>query len=385
VALENMGQTGAAAGVYRSLAASSSDYYYRMLAQQRLGTVGRTDHWDDLPMFRHLLQSAVDADELTVGAGHEAWALSDPGLGLDHLLEERKKIIYQPELTQGSAELNITLRRLKTLAAVGAMDLAFLEADRLAEIASRTRRAAGGRSMSSDERRQFEAELDALRGRLFAFRSAYLAEAQVYDRFVRLQYSYRKTLYTGAAREDKGVARRRFLPLCYPAELLDASRTHHLHPALILAIMRNESLYQADILSGANARGLMQVLPSTAAKICRRTGQTTPDYDQLFEPAVNIELAAWYISALIEEFDGQLPLALASYNAGPFNVKRWVRQAPNISMELFVETIPFEQTNQYVKKILGTFYEYRMHYAGVKSMPDLSPAVRSQFLDAVNF
>jgi soluble lytic murein transglycosylase len=149
--------------------------------------------------------------------------------------------------------------------------------------------------------------------------------------------------------------------------------------------MRTESYYQPDILSYANARGLMQILPPTGDKIARRMGAAALDYDDLFRPEINIRFGAWYLGALVDEFSGQLPLAFASYNGGPFNVKRWVDQAGDVTLAEFIETIPFDQTRLYVKKILGTMYRYRLLFFGRPALPDLETPLIKAHGDKINF
>jgi len=101
-------------------------------------------------------------------------------------------------------------------------------------------------------------------------------------------------------------------------------------------------------------------MPRTGAFIARRQGHEDFTVDQLLEPEVNIDFAAWYLASLIERFDGRIPLALASYNGGPHNVRLWLRShSPNMPLEAFLETIPFTQTHRYVRRVLTHYEAYR--------------------------
>ncbi|MDY6852157.1 MAG: lytic transglycosylase domain-containing protein, partial [Thermodesulfobacteriota bacterium] len=240
--------------------------------------------------------------------------------------------------------------------------------------------------LSKADRRNLERNLKRLKIRLFALSSVFLAEIGDYRGFVKLQYKYSSFLVTGRSEQDKLKARRRFHPLAYPGPVFRAAEEFNLHPALILALIRTESYYNPDIISVANARGLMQILPTTGQKIAARLNRPPPHPEALFDPETNIYFGCWYLAGLIREFDGQLPLAVASYNAGPFNVKRWVSQINGkVSLEEFIETIPFDQTRKYVKKVLGAFYMYRFLFCGKAPGLDLTSPVSKVFLNRIDF
>ena len=394
--LEASGRRKEAKDIYLGLADSRKDYYYRMLAEQRLGRVKRQDAWTDMSRFETLLAprrpelqdsfnrlasldrpTAVDAvlplKRAAVGEeGHSAWALSDPGLSLGNLWQERTRLASLTLPDGAAPELAAAWARLKDAAAAGTLDLAHLEADLIRDIMKKKP------LKPSPDSQEFVT-------RLFAFSSAYLARSERYVEFVRLQYKYYRMLLAGRPEEQKDKAIRRLTPLAFPGQVFSASREFNIHPALILAIMRTESNYQPDIISVANARGLMQILPSTGKKISAHLGEKLGPPNALFTPKNNVRYGGWYISALIKEFDGQIPLAVASYNGGPFNVKRWVNRSPDMTLEEFVETIPFKQTRQYVKKVLGAYYQYRLQFAEAKEAPNLDAPLRKTALGKINF
>lgn len=144
-------------------------------------------------------------------------------------------------------------------------------------------------------------------------------------------------------------------PLLYPrpfdAEVAAAARSVKLPATLLYAVLRQESLYQAHAVSSANARGLMQLLPATAAATARRIRRPVPSAGDLLRPAVNVPLGAAYLRELVDRFDGQVVLALAGYNAGPGAVRRWLPDVP-LAVDLWVENIPFNETRAYVQRVM---------------------------------
>ncbi|MCA9575768.1 MAG: transglycosylase SLT domain-containing protein [Polyangiales bacterium] len=154
----------------------------------------------------------------------------------------------------------------------------------------------------------------------------------------------------------------------------EAALRHGLDPNLLFAIMRVESVYQQGIISYAGAIGLAQIMPRTGRLIAEARGMTDFDTGDLVDPAVNLDFAAWYLASLIERFDGHLPLAIASYNGGPHNVRRWLRaHGPGQPIDAFLEFIPFEQTHRYVRRVLT-------HYQAYRAQAGLPPEVLSMAL-----
>jgi len=124
--------------------------------------------------------------------------------------------------------------------------------------------------------------------------------------------------------------------------------------------MRVESVYHRQIVSHAGAVGLMQIMPRTGRLISRELGVEDFDTIDLLNPRTNLEFAAWYLSSLIKRFDGRLPLAIASYNGGPHNVRVWMSGYPQtMPLDAFLERIPFEETHRYVRRVLTNYAAYR--------------------------
>jgi len=157
-----------------------------------------------------------------------------------------------------------------------------------------------------------------------------------------------------------GWARAQERPRAYEATVNRVARRHGLDPNLLLAVMRTESVYQRRILSYAGAIGLMQIMPRTGRLIANAVGREDYSSADLLDAETNLDFAAWYLASLIERFDGRLPLAIASYNGGPHNVRRWLRDHPDaMPLDAFLEFIPFEQTHRYVRRVLTHYAAYR--------------------------
>lgn len=144
-------------------------------------------------------------------------------------------------------------------------------------------------------------------------------------------------------------------------DLVQASAARHgIDPNLLLAVMRVESVYDAEIVSYAGAIGLLQIMPRTGRLIAHQLGLHDFHTDDLLDPRTNIELAAWYLSSLITRFEGRVPLAIAAYNGGPHNVRRWMEEyGPDMPLDAFLERIPFDQTYRYVRRVLSHYVVYR--------------------------
>jgi len=130
-----------------------------------------------------------------------------------------------------------------------------------------------------------------------------------------------------------------------------AARTD-VDPALILGLIRQESSFNEKARSPANARGLMQIIPSTGLRLARQAGIKGYRTDKLYQAETNIILGTNYLSSLIKRY-GKLEFALAAYNAGGSRVDLWRKKFGDVDMPEFVEQIPFSETRGYVKQVLG--------------------------------
>jgi len=132
-------------------------------------------------------------------------------------------------------------------------------------------------------------------------------------------------------------------------------------PELVYAVMREESGYRPKVLSVSGARGLLQIMPETGERLAVREALADFSPDDLFIPSINIRLGSAYLEQLMAQFDGQRSAAIASYNAGPDAVSGWLTAGPFDDDE-WVEAIPYDQTREYVKRVLRSLHVYRALY-----------------------
>ena len=150
-------------------------------------------------------------------------------------------------------------------------------------------------------------------------------------------------------------------PLDYWPLIQKYSQLHGLDPYLIAALMAQESTFTAEIRSSANARGLMQLMPSTGRMYARKVGMKGFTTASLLQPETNVRLGTQYFKDLVDRFGG-VHYALAGYNAGEHRVVRWQSEAPGLPADEFIDNIPFPETQNYVKRIIGTTEDYRRLY-----------------------
>jgi soluble lytic murein transglycosylase len=156
------------------------------------------------------------------------------------------------------------------------------------------------------------------------------------------------------------------LRILYPVNYWDLIRRHSadrgLDPYLVAALIAQESTFTVDVRSSANAYGLMQLLPSTGRQYARKLGISRRFSLKLLTTAEsNVRMGTAYFSDLVKQFGGA-HYALATYNAGPNRVARWIAERPGIERDEFIDDIPFPETQNYVKRILGTAEDYRRLY-----------------------
>lgn len=145
-------------------------------------------------------------------------------------------------------------------------------------------------------------------------------------------------------------------------------------PAFINAITRQESNFDPSAVSSADARGLMQLLPSTAALVARRIGVAYRLPDLTGNPEVNIRLGAAYLEQMLDRYAGALPLAAAAYNAGPGRVDQWLGtygdpRGDDVDMIDWIEQIPFTETRNYVQRVIENVIVYRASDQAAASRP----------------
>jgi len=150
-------------------------------------------------------------------------------------------------------------------------------------------------------------------------------------------------------------------PLPWPDDVQQLAADGGVEPALVYSVMREESGYRPSALSVAGARGLLQLMPETAVRLAREAGLPEPSPESLYEPRVNLALGSRYLAQLLGRFGGRASAAIASYNAGPQAVARWL-EGSALADDEWVESIPYDQTRAYVKRVLRSLHAYRMLY-----------------------
>lgn len=172
---------------------------------------------------------------------------------------------------------------------------------------------------------------------------------------------YDRAVFTLKAGEDLRLYALRF-PLPHARPLRAEAKKHGLDPAWVAALIRAESAWLTDARSHANARGLMQLLPATARDEAKRRGLPWGGDASLFHPLANLALGTAHLQHMLARHGGKPYLATAAYNAGPTPVARWLAQRPPHEPDLWIETIPYHETRDYVARILAfsVIYDWRL-------------------------
>jgi peptidoglycan lytic transglycosylase len=150
-------------------------------------------------------------------------------------------------------------------------------------------------------------------------------------------------------------------PIQYFDDLRDEAVRQGLDPALVAALVCQESTFDAGAVSRAGARGLMQVMPHTGRTLARSLGVRFSAH-KLHDPATSLEFGTHYLRGLMDRFGGRVERVLAAYNAGPERVEAWTAAKPDMSAEEFIESIPFTETRLYVMIVLSSREQYRRLY-----------------------
>ena len=148
-------------------------------------------------------------------------------------------------------------------------------------------------------------------------------------------------------------------PAAYQKQVTEFSTKAGVSPSLVYAVMRAESAFLPTARSPVGARGLMQLMPETAASVLR---EKKIDPERLYDPDLNIRLGTKHLKDLLEQYKGDRVAVIASYNAGAHNVNRWKKTYGSLLLDEFVESIPFGETRDYVKKVLAAEAIYRRLY-----------------------
>ena len=142
-------------------------------------------------------------------------------------------------------------------------------------------------------------------------------------------------------------------PMPYRQQVMQHAEARELDPSIIYGVMRRESLFDPLARSSVGALGLMQLMPSTARLVAKSLGMKRPRKSDILRVENNIRLGTHYLRTVMNRFDNNVALAAAAYNAGPGNVKRWLPKNTIMSADLWVETVPYKETRNYIQAVLA--------------------------------
>ncbi|CAL1240768.1 transglycosylase SLT domain-containing protein [Candidatus Methylocalor cossyra] len=168
-------------------------------------------------------------------------------------------------------------------------------------------------------------------------------------------------------------------PLAYASQVEEQARARRLDPAALFGLIRRESAFDPEARSPAGALGLMQLLPGTGEEVARMLAEPWQSARSLLIPEINLRYGAAYFRSLLDRFGSHLALAAAAYNAGPYRVDRWLPAEAAVPADVWIETIPVDETRQYVAAIVtyAAIYRERLGRPRVRIsdlLPDIAPS-----------
>ena len=190
------------------------------------------------------------------------------------------------------------------------------------------------------------------------------SQAKSFTQSVRLLHLYKNYKTKNGEKDLPPQFWKYFFPLAYADTIREVSKTHNIDPYFVKGLIRQESLFEAEALSFAGARGLMQIMPATGKSLYGSGKHEKPfDEELLFEPDLNIKLGIKYLSQLNKRFGKNGTHILISYNAGPHVLKKWLKRFRKIDdPDVFIESIPYPETRRYVKHVLRNHGVYKLLY-----------------------
>ncbi|MCB9058235.1 MAG: tetratricopeptide repeat protein [Calditrichae bacterium] len=194
----------------------------------------------------------------------------------------------------------------------------------------------------------------------------WVALAEIYKKLQAYGKAYRtydyidKKFYSDQNYTEKSFILKERFPYYYDSYITRYSKSNNIEPELVLALMKQESVFDFKAHSWANAYGLMQLIPATAREMATLNKTPFISPNQLFDPEYNIKLGTRYLRQLSYSFNGRKEHMLAAYNAGPHRVKRWKKLPGSDQIDVFIENVEFEQTRDYVRKVMKNYWAYKL-------------------------
>jgi soluble lytic murein transglycosylase len=197
--------------------------------------------------------------------------------------------------------------------------------------------------------------------------AAFLAQGQGWDQLAT------ETIRLAGHKNEVGL---RF-SLAYRNQVMKHARQRNIDPAIVFSLIRRESAFNKNAVSRVGARGLMQIMPETGKLIAGMLKESWRTVDMLFDLETNLRYGTFYYKRMLNRFNGNFALAAAAYNAGPHRVNRWLPDKQTLSADIWIETIPFDETRKYVFAVLenALFYQDRLNRNSLK-MTDLLKDIR---------
>jgi soluble lytic murein transglycosylase len=188
----------------------------------------------------------------------------------------------------------------------------------------------------------------------------------------RRRYQVAQTLPSSLLASAPAARTRWAWECAYPSPYADTVRSveesEKLPAGLLWAVMRQESAFDPDAVSPAHAVGLMQLMPDTAAPIAEELGLGKDDA-RLTSPPYALRIAGHFLHKLLAHFHGNVPLAVAAYNAGVEPIERWLSRASGMQIDTFAERIPYKETRDYVARVMGNYARYGYLASGEDGVP----------------
>ncbi|MBQ2753042.1 MAG: lytic transglycosylase domain-containing protein [Firmicutes bacterium] len=152
------------------------------------------------------------------------------------------------------------------------------------------------------------------------------------------------------------------LPTKYSGYVEKYADEYNIDKYLVYSVIKTESGFKNEAVSNKSAKGLMQITENTGKWAAEKIGIEDFDVEDLHDPETNIRIGCWYLSYLLNQFDGELSTALAAYNAGSGKVREWLENSDHSSDGITLDTIPYEETLNYVNRVSMTLYLYLKVY-----------------------
>ncbi len=183
-----------------------------------------------------------------------------------------------------------------------------------------------------------------------------------YHGTIKIAVNYLNELLSDEPKGEVKSIWKTFYPRGYHDTVEKWANIENVNPFLIYSVIREESHFNPFALSVSDARGLMQIIPPTGKWIAEKTNPRNFDVGKMWDEETNIRMGSWYLRFLLDYFDGVEMLATAGYNAGQGAVGKWANKYDEKEADFFIENIPYEQTREYVKKVLRDYVIYHQIY-----------------------